>query len=169
VRFERHVRAGGGWLVDVVRVAADRERLFTLHMRADTHVSVRHTGAGSRSHWPGDGGLVGLHTALCTTPTDLGDDGGTVAAVLSTGADLGPADDPQRSRPHLRWRVHADNAVFASVYAPAGSEPAGLHLERSGSELTVHVDLAGGSTIRWPITLPISAAMPLRTPEQELR
>jgi hypothetical protein len=153
VRFERHVRAEAGLLLDVVRVAADRERLFTLHLRADTDVSLQHTSSGSRSHWPGDGGLTGLHAALCATASGTGTrvHGDSVAAVLSTGPDLGPADDPQRSRPHLRWRAHAETAVFASVYAPAGAEPSGLHLERSGTELTVDVELAGASAIRWPI------------------
>jgi hypothetical protein len=165
VRFERHVRAEAGLLLDVVRVAADRERLFTLHLRADTDVSVQHTSTGSRTDWPGDGGLTGLHTALCTTGTATTTDGLSVPAVLSTGADLGPADDPQRSRPHLRWRARAETAVFASVYAPAGPSVTGLHLERSYTELTVHVDRDGGSTVRWPI--PDHTARQI--PGQELR
>ena len=175
VRFERHVRAEAGWLVDVVRVAASSERRFTLHLRADTDVSVQHTGSGSRSHWPGDGGLTGLHTALCTSAsvTGTGIAAGTglgvesVPAVLSVGADLGPADDPQRSRPHLRWRARAETAVFASVYAPAASRVTGLHLERSDTELAVHVDLDDGAPVRWPIP-DLTRQNPVHVPEQEL-
>jgi hypothetical protein len=153
VRFERHVRAEAGWLVDVVRVAADRERSLTLHLRADTDVSVQHTGTGSRTHWPGDGGLTGLHTALCTSGADTSSaaGGSPVAAVLSTGADLGPADDPQRSRPHLRWRVRARRAMFASVYATADCVITALRVEESATGLVVHVDRADGSPVRWLI------------------
>jgi hypothetical protein len=159
VSFERHVRADIGHLIDVVRVQAPLARRFELHLRTDVDVTVRSSALGAQTRWPGDGEMIGLHTALCSTDHE------PVAASLSTGADLGPADDPQRSRPHLRWRAHAESAVFASVYAPAGSAPSGLHLERSGTGLTVHVDLSGGRTIRWPIPQDV----PRQTPEQELR
>lgn len=162
VRFERHVRTDIGFLIDVVRVAAENRREFELHLRTDVDVVVRHAADGAETHWPGDGGLTGLHKALCTvsgtnTDSGSGSGGGSVGAVLCTGAALGPADDPQRSRPHLRWRAFAETAVFASVYAPAGSSVAGLRLELSGAELTVHVDRAGSSPVSWTI------------PEQELR
>lgn len=149
VRFERHVRADEGWLLDVVRVTADRDRLFTLHLRADTDAEVRHAGSGSRSHWPGDGGLTGLHTALCTSPVSAA--GAGAAPVLSTGADLGPADDPQRSRPHLRWRARGRRAVFASAYATAGCVISALRVEETGTGLVVHVEPAGGLPVRWGI------------------
>jgi hypothetical protein len=186
VRFERHVRAEAGWLVDVVRVAADRERSFTLHLRADTDVTVQHTAAGSRSHWPGDGGLTGLHAALCITGPGTGisgisgisgiksgtgfgagTDGEPVAAVLTTGADLGPADDPQRTRPHLRWRVRARRAMFTSVYSPQGEVVTGLHLERSGTNVTVHVERAGMPLLSWSISDETLDQTPEIIPEQE--
>jgi len=137
VRFERHLRADAELLVDVVRVEADRERELELHLRADVDVRVRRSGAGTRTDWPGDSGLVGLHTA-------------TPGAVLSTGADLGPADDPQRSRPHLRWRVGGRRAVFASVYSPTGAAE-GIHLEQDGGELTVHVERRDGPPVHWRV------------------
>lgn len=146
VRFERHVRAEAGWLLDVVRVAADRDRMFTLHLRTDTDAEVHHGGTGSRSHWPGDGGLTGLHTALCTSPTVV-----VTPPVLLTGADLGPADDPQRSRPHLRWRALGRRAVFASAYATAGCVISSLRVEESGPGLVVHVERAGERPVRWSI------------------
>jgi hypothetical protein len=146
VRFERHLRAEAGWLLDVVQVSADRIRDLTLHLRTDVNVTVRHGTDGAETHWPGDGGLTGLHATLCTAP-----DGGSRTAVLSTGADLGPADDPQRSRPHLRWRGRGESAVYASVYAPAWSPVAGLHLERSATDLTVLVDRSGAEPVRWSI------------------
>ncbi len=151
VRFERHVCADAGWLVDVVRVAADRERRFTLHLRADTDVSVRYTSAGSRSHWPGDGGLTGLHTALCTSPAGGVGGADPEPPVLSTGADLGPADDPQRSRPHLRWRARGRRAVFASAYATDGCVISELRVDETGTGLVVHLDQAGGPPVRWAI------------------
>lgn len=176
VRFERHVRAEADLLVDVVRVAADRERLFTLHLRADTEVSVRHGSGGSHTHWPGDGGLSGLHTALCVTGPGTGLPPGTgglpeatrnpsgshggfgggtggepVAAVLGTGADLGPADDPQRSRPHLRWQARARRAMFVSVYCLPDEVVTGLRLEESEADLAVSVDRRDGRSIRWVI------------------
>lgn len=143
VRFERHVRTDVGSLIDVVWVAAEEVREFELHLRSDVDVTVRHVEHGAETHWPGDGGLAGRHAALCTAA-----DG---PARLFTGADLGPADDPQRSRPHLRWRARAETAVFASVYAPAGSTVTGLHLAQSGTGLTVHVDRSGIEPIRWSI------------------
>jgi hypothetical protein len=144
VRFERHVRVEAGWLLDVVRAASDdHERRYTLHLRADVEVTVRHTFSGARTDWPGDGGLVGLHTALTT---------GSGPAVLTIAADLGPADDPQRTRPHLRWEARAEQVDFVSVYAPtATAEITGLRVERSGGELTVHVEPAGAAPVSWTI------------------
>ncbi|WP_279578985.1 heparinase II/III domain-containing protein [Fodinicola feengrottensis] len=86
VRFERHVRADPEHLVDVVRVAADRDRDFVLHLRSDVDTQVRHTAIGYQTWWPGDGGLTGHHASI-------------PAAALGTGPDLGPADDPIRSGP----------------------------------------------------------------------
>ncbi|HWN33454.1 MAG TPA: heparinase II/III family protein, partial [Pseudonocardia sp.] len=137
VRFERHLRADAELLVDVVRVEADRQRELVLHLRADTDVEVRQSAAGTRSDWPGDTGLVGLHAAC-------------PAAVLSTGADLGPADDPQRSRPHLRWTVTGQRAVFASVYSPTGAA-AGIAIEGDGAELTIHIERRDGPPVRWRV------------------
>jgi hypothetical protein len=142
VRFQRHVRADLGHLIDLVRVAAQDdgtdEREFELHLRADVEVALLHTPDGARSHWPGDGGLVGWHTAIGP-------------AVLSTGSDLGPADDPQRARPHLRWRARARRAVFASVYSPEGSNVSGLRLEETDRELIVMVDRGDADPVRWTV------------------
>jgi hypothetical protein len=74
-----------------------------------------------------------------------------VAAVLTTGADLGPADDPQRSRPHLRWRVRARRATFASAYATAGCVISALRIEEHAGGLVVHVDRADAPPVRWSI------------------
>ena len=72
--------------------------------------------------------------------------------MLTVAADLGPADDPQRTRPHLRWEARAEHVDFVSVYAPAGAEIAGLRVERSGGQLTVHVDPAGSGPVSCTIT-----------------
>ncbi len=143
VRFDRHLRAEAGWLLDVVRVAADRERDLALHLRTDVDVTVRHTRDGAQTHWPDDGALTGLHTALTS---------GTGPAAFTTAADLGPADDPQRSRPHIRWRTRAERAVFASVYSPAAAPMTALRITESGLELTVHLDRPGGESVDWTIT-----------------
>jgi Heparinase II/III-like protein len=137
VRFERHLRADAGQLIDVVTVEADRERDLELHLRTDVDVLVRQTAAGTHSHWPGDSGLLGWHAAA-------------PASALTTGADLGPADDPQRSRPHLRWRTVGRRAVFASVYSPAGVA-SDISIERTGDDLIVHVGQHNGEPVRWPV------------------
>lgn len=147
VRFERHVRAGHRFLIDVVRVAAEGERAFELHLRTDVDVAVRYSADGAQTRWPGDGEMIGLHTALCA-----GADRESTPAVLSTGADLGPADDPQRSRPHLRWQVRAETAVFVSVYASAESHVTGLRVAESEAGLTVHVERTGDSPVRWMVS-----------------
>ncbi|HWN32439.1 MAG TPA: heparinase II/III family protein [Pseudonocardia sp.] len=139
VRFERHVRTDAERLVDVVLVEADRDRELVLHLRTDVATRVWLTAGGARSEWPGDAGLHGLHTA-------------TAGAVLGTGPDLGPADDPQRTRPHLRWRAHGRAAVFASVYATGATElGTGLGIERTDRELTLMLDRPGGAPLRWSI------------------
>jgi heparinase II/III-like protein len=148
VRFERHLRADAERLVDVVFVEADRDRELVLHLRADVAARVWLTSSGARSEWPGDTGLLGWHTA-------------TPGAVLGTGPDLGPADDPQRTRPHLRWRAHGRTAVFASVYEPGtgtnntGTDDTttGIGLERTDRELTIVLDRTGGAPPRWSIPL----------------
>ena len=138
VRFERHLRADAERLVDVVLVEADRDRDLVLHLRTDVAARVRLTPSGARSEWPGDAGLLGLHVARA-------------GAALSTGADLGPADDPQRSRPHLRWRAHGRTAVFASVYTPGPDTGASLRLERTERELTILLDRPGKAPLHWSI------------------
>jgi hypothetical protein len=137
VRFERHLRADAELLVDLVRVEADRERELELHLRADVDVQVRQSATGPRSEWPGDSGLVGLHAA-------------TPGAVLSTGADLGPADDPQRSRPHLRWRARGRRVVFASVYSPGGAATS-IRIEQAGDELIIQIERKDGAPVRWRV------------------
>jgi hypothetical protein len=136
VRFERHVRAEPGWLLDVVRVRADRERDLTLHLRTDVDVTVRAVPGGAVTHWPGDAGLTGHHTAA----------GSPAQTAFTTAPDLGPADDPQRTRPHLRWTTRATTAVFASVYGPAGTGIEALRLEPDGA---VRVELTGAEPVRW--------------------
>jgi hypothetical protein len=142
VRFERHLRADAERLVDVVVVEADADRELVLHLRADGATRVWPTGGGARTEWPGDTGLHGLHTA-------------TEGAVLGTGPDLGPADDPQRTRPHLRWRAHGRTAVFASVYTTGGTElGTELDIQRAvhpGGELTLVLGRPGGAPLRWSI------------------
>ncbi|HEV7788276.1 MAG TPA: heparinase II/III family protein [Pseudonocardia sp.] len=135
VRFERHLRADAEQLIDVVTVEADRERELVLHLRTDVDVQVRRSGAGTHSHWPGDSGLTGWHAAA-------------PVSALTTGADLGPADDPQRSRAHLRWRTVGPRAVFASVYSPGGVA-SGISIEQTGGDLTIHVQRHRGDPVRW--------------------
>jgi len=137
VRFERHLRADAELLVDLVRVEADRERELELHLRTDVDVRVRQSATGARSEWPGDSGLVGLHAA-------------TPGAVLSTGADLGPADDPQRARPHLRWRARGRSVVYVSVYSPGGVAT-GISIDRAGDELIIQIGRKGGEPVRWRV------------------
>jgi hypothetical protein len=80
-----------------------------------------------------------------------GGGGEAVPAVLSTGADLGPADDPQRARPHLRWRARARRATFVSVYNLPDDVVTGLRVEESEADLTVSVERLGGRSWRWRI------------------
>ena len=160
VAFQRHVRTEPGHLIDLVlasTVDGADERDFALHLRTDVDVTVRRTPEGWHTHWPGDDGLVGLHAAAGP-------------ASLTTGADLGPADDPQRARPHLTWRVRAHRAVFASVYSPAGSAVSGLRLEEVGGELTVVVERDGAVPVRWSVpTAPTPTSVPTTSvPSQEV-
>lgn len=136
VRFARHLRAEPDQLVDVVTVDADRERELVLHLRTDVAAEVWHTDAGARTRWPGDAGLAGLHVS-------------TPAAPLTTAPDLGPADDPQRCRPHLRWRVRGRRAVFASVYSTSGA-PTALRIDQRDG-LMVTVERGGAEPIRWRV------------------
>jgi Heparinase II/III-like protein len=136
VRFARHLRVEPDQLIDVVTVQADRDREFVLHLRTDVAAEVRHTDAGARTRWPGDGGLAGLHVS-------------TPAAPLTSAPDLGPADDPQRCRPHLRWRVRGRRAVFASVYSTSGV-PNALGIEQRDG-LMVTVERGVGEPIRWRV------------------
>jgi hypothetical protein len=138
VRFERHLRADADQLVDVVLVEADRERDLVLHLRTDVAARAWLTAGGARTEWPGDGGLVGLHAA-------------TAGAVLGTAPDLGPADDPQRTRPHLRWRAHGRTAVFASVYTPGSDTGATVSIERTDRDWTILLDRPGSTPLRWSL------------------
>lgn len=131
VRFERHVRADPDQLIDVVRVTADRDRDFVLHLRTDVDAQSRLTADGYQTYWPGDDGLTGQHVSI-------------PAAPITTGPDLGPADDPQRTRPHLRWQVTGRQAVFVSVY---GAEPVDLRVEQDDERLIVHI----GQTVHWVV------------------
>ena len=104
VRAVRHVEAGDGYLVDVVRVEADREREIVLQFRPDVDLTVRIEGDEVHTTWSGDQVLSGHHVAE-----------GNAVPVTRPGP--GPADDPQRTRIGLDWTVVGTTATFRSVYS----------------------------------------------------
>ncbi|TCC58854.1 hypothetical protein E0H73_26480 [Kribbella pittospori] len=102
VHATRQVIAGDNYLVDVVRVTADREREIVLQFRPDVDLSVDIRPGAVHTTWVGDETLYGYHV-------------GPGVPVTSPGP--GPADDPQRVRPALDWTVVGTAATFCSVYS----------------------------------------------------
>jgi hypothetical protein len=102
VRATRKLIAGDNYLVDVVRVAADREREIVLQFRPDVELTVEVGPDAVRTTWSGDETLYGYHVA---------------DAVPVTRPGSGPADDPQRPRTWLDWTVAGASATYCSVYS----------------------------------------------------
>ncbi|MEV0803954.1 heparinase II/III family protein [Kribbella sp. NPDC050281] len=102
VRATRHLIAGDGYLVDVVRVTVDREREIVLQFRPDVELSVEVTPSEVRTIWTGDETLYGYHV-------------GQAVPLVRPGP--GPADDPQRTRTGLDWTAVGTTATFCSVYS----------------------------------------------------
>ncbi|WP_329001090.1 heparinase II/III-family protein [Kribbella sp. NBC_00709] len=102
VRATRQVIAEDNYLVDIVRVTADREREIVLQFRPDVDLTVEVGPDAVRTMWVGDETLYGYHRG----------DG-----VPVTRPGPGPADDPQRTRTWLDWTVVGTSATFRSVYS----------------------------------------------------
>lgn len=105
VRATRTLIAGDNYLVDVVRVAADREREIVLQFRPDVELTVEVGPDAVRTTWVGDETLYGYHVS-----------GGAVPVVRP---GPGPADDPQRVRTWVDWTVVGAAAAYCSVYSTA--------------------------------------------------
>lgn len=117
VQATRQLIAGGSYLVDVVRVTADREREIVLQFRPDVDLTVEVRPEMVRTTWSGDETLYGYH---------FGD------AVPVTRPGPGPADDPQRSRTALDWTAVGTDATFCSVYSTTP-----VDVEVTGDVITV--------------------------------
>ncbi|MFI7061933.1 heparinase II/III family protein [Kribbella sp. NPDC050124] len=126
VRAVRHIESGDGYLVDVVRVTADREREIVLQFRPDVDLDVQLGPGVVRTTWTGDEVLHGYHFA---------------DAVPVTRPGPGPADDPQRTRIALDWTVVGTDATFCSVYSTTP-----VDVEVTGDVITVdgHEHRIGG-------------------------
>ncbi|TCC37095.1 heparinase II/III domain-containing protein [Kribbella sindirgiensis] len=105
VRATRKLIAGDNYLVDVVRVTADREREIVLQFRPDVELTVEVGPDAFRTTWTGDETLYGHHVCRGAVP------------VTRPGA--GPADDPQRVRTWVDWTVAGAEATYCSVYSTA--------------------------------------------------
>lgn len=104
----RHVECrADGLLVDVLAVEAARPRRIALHLRPDVPLDLRLDGDLIRSVWPGTVDLHGAHVV-------------DVACRPFVRPGPGPADDPQRERPHVDLVTEpVERAVFMSAYRAA--------------------------------------------------
>jgi len=110
-RAIRHVAVASGYLLDVVRAAADRPRRLTLGLRPDVDLTVRQSGDLVRTQWNGEETLWGLHRGF----RDSAAPGNGVLAIAHPGP--GPADDPQRVRTHVDWTADgATTVTWVSVF-----------------------------------------------------
>jgi hypothetical protein len=128
----RTVTAADGYLLDVLTVAADRERTLTSHLRPAVEFdAVRGLDGVVRTVWGDEGGavLTGSHVA-------------SVPAEFAIRPHPGPADDPAAVRRGADWSAHARRAVFASAYCRGLSPVRAMRLE--GTLLAV--DLVDGTT-----------------------
>ncbi|HEY3560839.1 MAG TPA: heparinase II/III family protein [Kribbella sp.] len=117
VRATRTLVSGNSYLLDVVRVSADREREIVLQFRPDVDLTVEVGPDAVRTTWAGDETLYGYHVA---------------DAVPVTRPGPGPADDPQRTRTWLDWTVVGSVATYCSVYSTAP-----VDVQRVGDVITV--------------------------------
>lgn len=102
VRATRQLIAADNYLLDIVRVTADREREIVLQFRPDADLTVEVGPRATRTTWVGDEKLYGYHRG----------DG-----VPVTRPGPGPADDPQRTRTWIDWTVTGTEATFCTVYS----------------------------------------------------
>lgn len=127
VRAVRHVEAGAGYLVDLVRVEADREREIVLQLRPDVDLQVQL--GPLRTTWSGGEVLHGRHAA-------------EPIAVPVLRPAPGPADDPHRMRSAVDWTAVTTTVTFCSVYHR--TQDAITSVSLSGD--LVEIALADGST-----------------------
>ncbi|MFF9399876.1 heparinase II/III family protein [Streptomyces sp. NPDC014744] len=138
VRAMRQLALGGGFLVDLLTVAAEDERRLSAQLRPGVALDVQVQGTGPvRTTWYGDETLHGWHTH---TP------GRPVRPVARPGP--GTADDPQRVRTRVDFTAVADRVTFASVYQAASAGPAVTDVRLDGDGLLTVV-LADGTTERF--------------------
>ncbi|WP_028646688.1 heparinase II/III family protein [Nocardiopsis sp. CNT312] len=131
----RQVVTGSPYLLDILVLEADDERLLTAQLRPGTDLGVVVQGPGrSRTVW-GEGGSG---TAVMT-----GQHVSRPPAEFTVVAHPGPADDPARTCRGVDWSTAGRRAVFASVYQSAEATPPVRRV--SLSERTVHIDLADGT------------------------
>ncbi|MER6503865.1 heparinase II/III family protein [Streptomyces sp. NPDC001455] len=138
VRAVRKLALGGGFLVDLLTVAAEDERRLSAQLRPGVALDVQVQGTGPvRTTWYGDETLHGWHTH---TP------GRPVRPVARPGP--GTADDPQRVRTRVDFTAVADRVTFASVYQAASAGPAVTDVRLDGDGLLTVV-LADGTAERF--------------------
>ncbi|HET6739115.1 MAG TPA: heparinase II/III family protein [Kribbella sp.] len=102
VRATRQLIAADNYLLDIVRVTADREREIVLQFRPDVDLTVEVGPRATRTTWVGGQKLYGYHRG---------------AGVPVTRPGPGPADDPQRTRTWIDWTATGTEATFCTVYS----------------------------------------------------
>jgi hypothetical protein len=140
VRATRKLIAGDNYLVDVVRVTADREREIVLQFRPDVELTVEVGPDAIRTTWVGDETLYGYHVG--GVPVDAAAGGvvlGGAVPVVRPGP--GPADDPQRVRTWVDWTVVGADATYCSVYS---TEPVDVRLLGDVLAVDGHEHAIGG-------------------------
>ncbi|MDX2971670.1 heparinase II/III domain-containing protein [Kribbella solani] len=118
VRATRQLIPGDGYLVDIIRVTADREREIVLQFRPDVELTVEVEPDGVRTTWGGAETLYAFHVGHGSADT-AGEERSDSVPVPVTRPGPGPADDPQRVRTWVDWTVVGTSATFRSVYATA--------------------------------------------------
>ncbi|MBM7786422.1 heparinase II/III domain-containing protein [Tenggerimyces flavus] len=125
VSATRQLIRGDGYLVDVLRITADRERRLTALLRPGTEFEAVALPDGVvRTRWSGAEELTGWHVS-------------SLPASFSVGSGFGMADDPQRFRSWVDWSADGEAVTFVSVYQAAGVAPKVTGIRLDGSDLAV--------------------------------
>jgi hypothetical protein len=141
VRAARRLIRGESYLIDVLRIVADRRRQLTALLRPGTEFEAVALADGVvRTSWLGEEKLTGWHVA-------------SESALFNVRSGFGTSDDPQRFRSRVDWSADSEAVTFVSVYQAGGVTPpvtgirlvdGQLHVELSDHKATVHSGLTGG-------------------------
>lgn len=125
VSATRRLIRGESYLVDVLRITADRQRRLTALLRPGVAFEAVVLPDGVvRTRWSGDEELTGWHAS-------------SEPASFSVGSGFGTSDDPQRFRSRVDWSADAEAMTFVSVYQAAGVTPKVTGIRLTGTELEV--------------------------------